>query len=81
MMVYMVYICLQAVMIENVFYRVPKELGYYQANQNDDSVDSQPWYNLPPKRRWWDDDCGIYRDVEVRATTNIIHDDKFHKAS
>jgi hypothetical protein len=40
MMVYMVFISLQAVMIENVFYRVPKELGYYEANQNDNSVDS-----------------------------------------
>jgi hypothetical protein len=49
-------------MIENVFYRVPKELGYYDDNNNYDSIDSEPWYVLPPKRRFWDEDAGEYRD-------------------
>lgn len=62
MMLHMVCICLQAIMIENVFYRVPKELGYYDDNNNYDSIDSEPWYVLPPKRRFWDEDAGEYRD-------------------
>lgn len=75
MLMHMACICLQAIMLENVFYRVPKELGYYEANQNDDSIDSQPWYKLPPKRRIWDDATGKYREqVDVKDA-----DDEFRQ--
>lgn len=65
-------------MIENVFYRVPKELGYYDDNNNYDSIDSEPWYVLPPKRRFWDEDAGEYRDhLEDIIQKSNDKDDKF----
>ena len=35
-------IFMQAVMMEKVFYGVPKNMGYYEDNEDDDDIDSEP---------------------------------------
>lgn len=37
-LMHMACICLQAIMLEKVFYGVPKELGYFDGYEDDDSI-------------------------------------------
>jgi hypothetical protein len=74
MLMHMACICLQAIMLEKVFYSVPKEFGYYEANLNDESVDEIPWYTLPQKKRYWDPHTGKYIPIVTQPT---IEDDGF----
>ena len=44
-------IFMQAVMMEKVFYGVPKNMGYYEDNDDDDDIDSEPPSPVFTKRK------------------------------
>jgi hypothetical protein len=62
LLMHMACICLQAIMIEKVFYGIPKEMGYYENKLDEDSVDSEPPSPVFRKRK------ALSFDSEMRET-------------
>lgn len=76
-LLHMACICLQAIMTEKVFYSVPKDFGYYDKNDEDDDVESEPEEITPINRR--KNKPGSSAASTAKGSMNNSRDDHFYK--
>jgi hypothetical protein len=73
LLMHMACICLQAIMIEKVFYGIPKEHGVYEINYDEDDVDSEPPSPVFIKKK--------KKVIEFDSDSNRSKDDNFTRSA